>query len=132
MSAYGVGMRQMEPHGDKRRDLPRVSSPSAAWRLSGGLRRGGFVYVHATGIRAYIHVDDAGDVDVVGWDAAGERHFPEREALEVVVEHDLRRLRESGRAEDRALLLVAGFDEFRTMRSYAAGRNGTRRNSNAF
>ena len=66
----------MEPQGDKRRELPRLSSPSVTWRFVCGLLRGGLVYVHATGTRVYVHVDDAGDVDVVGWDGGRERHFP--------------------------------------------------------
>jgi len=81
------------------------------WRFVCGLLRGGLVYVHATGTRAYVHVDDAGDVDVVGWDGGRERHFPEREALEAIVAHDLQRI-------DPAVLRLVGFDEFRTVRSY--------------
>ena len=117
LSAYAVPMRPMEPERDRRREMPRLSSPSATWRFYCCPRpRGGFVYVHATGIRAHVHVNDAGDVDVAGWDGAGDRHFPDREAFEVIVASDLQRLREND--QGALLLLIAGFDEFRTVGSY--------------
>jgi hypothetical protein len=101
----------MEPQRVGRREMRPLSSPSVTWRLAGGLVRGGLVYVHETGARAYVHVDDAGDLDVAEWDAGRERHFPDREALEVIIENDLQRM-------DPAVLRVVGIDEFRTVRSY--------------
>jgi hypothetical protein len=94
------------------------------WTLSGGLAGGGLIYTHQNGARAHVHVNDDGDLDVATWDPSSgdERVFPDREALEMIVDADIRRLRESGRNEDRAMLLVSGVGDFAAVRSYR-GRN---------
>ena len=90
------------------------------WTLSGGLARGGWVYVHESGARAYIHVNDDGYIDVATWDpgSGDERAFPDREALETIVGMDLERMRESGRGDDQAMLALSGLGGFSSVRSY--------------
>lgn len=94
------------------------------WTFSGGLVGGGWVYEHESGARAYIHVNDDGDLDVATWDpvSGDERAFPDREALEMIIDTDIRRMRESGRGEDQAMLAISGIGHFASVRSYRGRR----------
>ncbi len=92
----------------------------AEWTLRGGLVRGGFVYEHRNGARAYVHLGDDGDLDLATWDpgSGGERRFPDRDALETIVGMDIERMRGSDRGEDKAMLLLSGIGDFASVRSY--------------
>lgn len=90
------------------------------WSLSGGIFGGGWVYEHERGARAFVHVNDDGDLDVATWDpvSGDERAFPHREALEEIVHMDVERMRQSGSGEDHAMLALCGIGDFASVRSY--------------
>jgi hypothetical protein len=90
------------------------------WTLRGGLVGGGLVYEHRDGARAYVHLNDDGDLDVAAWDpgSGGERTFPNREALDTIIDMDLKRMREGDRDYEKAMLLLSGVGDVASVRSY--------------
>ncbi len=115
-------MGPIEPEHDRRQKCrPQIRQPSIdsrEWEWVAGLVRGGWVYEHRDGARAYLHANDDGELEVATWDPVNDRHFPDLEALQTIAAEDLRSLRESDHPDAEAWFLLSGIPRNAALKSH--------------